>query len=236
MPRPPRIEVAGGIHHVTAKTPYGRVLFIDDHDRHRYLELLAKEVQRRGWKVLTYCQMTNHVHLLVLTPEPDLGVGMKAMHERFATDVNRRHGQHGHVFGARFANRLVRSDRHLHGCFRYIARNPVEAGICDTPLAWRWSGHGALVGLTEAAGGIDVPTALERFGSNTGAARIAYQQLVAPTTDVLIDELARSEPSTWLATAVDDFGMQIGDLAERLRVHPVTAARRLGRARARRSG
>ena len=67
--------------------------------------------------------------------------------------------------------------------------------------------------MTEPAGGIDVPTALERFGSNTGAARIAYQQLVAPTTDVLIAELARSEPATWLATAVDDFGMQIGDLA-----------------------
>jgi hypothetical protein len=64
---------------------------------------------------------------------------MKAMHERFATELNRRHLQHGHVFGARFANRLVRTDRHLHGCFRYIARNPVEGGSA-TP---RSGGDGA---------------------------------------------------------------------------------------------
>jgi hypothetical protein len=39
MPRTPRIELAGALHHVTAKTPTGRLLFIDDRDRHRYLQL-----------------------------------------------------------------------------------------------------------------------------------------------------------------------------------------------------
>jgi putative transposase len=231
MPRLPRIEVAGGIHHVTAKAPFGRVLFIDDQDRVRYLALLAKEAEKREWQVLTYCEMTNHIHLLVRTPDPDLGAGMKSLHERFAVDLNRRHRQYGHVFGARFANKLVRSDRHLHGCLRYIARNPVAAGICASPIEWPWSGHAAIVGLAEPAGGIDVAGALEWLAPNVGAARIAYQQLVAATTEALLDEWARSGSPQWLATAVDDFGVPIDDLAERLGVHRVTVLRRLDAAR-----
>jgi putative transposase len=216
---------------VTAKAPFGRVLFLDDEDRVRYLGLLEREVRRRKWRVLTYCQMTNHVHLLVHTPEPDLGAGVKSMHERFAVDLNRRHRQHGHVFGARFANKLVLSDRHVFGCLRYIARNPVEAAMCTSPIEWPWSGHGALVGIAEPAGGIDIGGALEWLGPNMGAARIAYQQLVAPSTDALLDELARSEPDTWVAIAVDDFAVSIDELAARLGVHRVTALRRLAKAR-----
>ena len=216
---------------MTAKAPFGRVLFIDDQDRVRYLALLAKEAEKREWRVFTYCEMTNHVHLLIRTPEPNLGAGMKSLHERFAVDLNRRHRQHGHVFGARFANKVVRSDRHLHGCLRYIARNPVEAGICANPIEWPWSGHGAIVGLAEPSGGIDVAGALEWFGPTVGAARIAYQQLVAPTTEALLDEWARSGSQQWLATAVDDFGVPVADLATRLGVHRVTVLRRLDAAR-----
>jgi hypothetical protein len=103
------------------------------------------------------------------------------------------------------------------------------------PIQWPWSAHGALVGLAEPAGGIDVRGALEWFASSTGAARIAYQQLVAPSEDGLLDEWERSEPDTWIATAVDDFCVPIGELATRLGVHPVTASRRLAAARSRRA-
>ena len=235
MPRPPRIEVAGGVHHVMAKAPFGRVLFIDDQDRVRYLGLLAREVARRRWRVLTYCQMTNHLHLLIRTPEPDLGAGIKSIHERYATDLNTRHRQYGHVFGARFKNKLVRTDRHLHGCLRYIARNPVEAGMCAAPIEWPWGAHGALVGLVEPSGGVDVEGALSCLGSNLGSARIAYQQLVAPTTSALLGEWEHADPDTRLAIAVDDFNVDIAAVAERLGVHQVTAWRRLAAARKRRA-
>lgn len=208
---------------MTAKAPYGRVLFIDDQDRVRYLGLLAKEVEEREWQVFTFCEMTNHVHLLIRTRHANLGAGMKSMHERFATDLNRRHTQHGHVFGARFGSKPVRSDRHLLGCLRYIARNPVKAGMCASPADWPWSGHRALLGITEQETCVDVAGALEFLGANLGAARIAYQQLVARSDQDLIRD--------GLASAVDDFGIPASDLAEHLRVHPATAYRRLDAAR-----
>src|SRR5215210_124597 len=116
-----RCEVAGGIHHLVGKSPSGRLLFRTDDDRRRYLVLLGEEVKRREWEVFTYCQMTNHVHLLVRTPEADLGDGVKIIHETFARECNQRYEEWGHLFGRRFFNGVVRSDRHFAGCMRYIA-------------------------------------------------------------------------------------------------------------------
>src|SRR5215213_4572053 len=118
-----RVELAGGIHHVTAKSPSGRLLFREASDRRRYLVLLAEQLRERAWELLTYCLMTNHLHLLVLTPQPDLGDGIKAIHERFAREMNRTYDGWGHLFGRRFHNEVVQTDAHLHGCLRYIARN-----------------------------------------------------------------------------------------------------------------
>jgi REP element-mobilizing transposase RayT len=89
MPRQARVELAGGIHHVVGKATARRVLFHSDRDRQLYLRLLAREVRERRWRVLTFCLMTNHAHLLVLTPEPDLGLGFKRIHEEFAQSINR---------------------------------------------------------------------------------------------------------------------------------------------------
>jgi putative transposase len=136
MPRRPRLELAGGLHHVTAKSPSERLLFPDDRARQFYLQLVAHEVRERGWRVLTYCLLGNHLHLLVLTPHPNLGEGFKRMHEDFARYLNRTLGMKGPAFAERFYSKHVRDDTHAIGCLRYIARNPVEAGIAsDRPLA-----------------------------------------------------------------------------------------------------
>jgi hypothetical protein len=126
------------------------------------------------------------------------------------------------VFGARFGSKLVRSDRHLHGCLRYIAHNPVKAGMCGSPGGWKWSAHRELLGVAEPAC-VDVEAALSFLGPNLGAARIAYQQLVACSDQDLV--------RTGLASAVDDFGIPIADAAQHLGVHLATAYRRLDAAR-----
>src|SRR5438034_8693704 len=166
MPRRPRVELAGGVHHVTAKTPSGRILFYDDRDRQQYLRLVAREVRERRWSLLTFCLMTNHVHLLVRTPDPDLGAGIKRIHEDFARAINGRHEFQGHVFANRFYNGLVPTDRHLMGCLRYIARNPVRHGACQQPRDWRWSAHPALAGVLDPPLFLDVVSAYSYLGGN----------------------------------------------------------------------
>ncbi len=219
------------MHHVTGKSPSGRLLFHDDVDRQRYLQFVAREVREREWRVLTFCLLGNHLHLLVQTPCPDLSAGFKRVHEQFARHINRRRGEGGHVFGDRFYSGPVRTHRHVLGCLRYIARNPIEAGICRHPHDWPWSAHRALAGTAEPPAFLDVAAAYEHLGSYRGEARLNYLQLVAKSTDGLLADLAHSNSDAWLIAAVDDFSIPIGEIAQFLKISRTTAYERLAKAR-----
>ncbi len=193
MPRKQRVELAGATHHVTARTVTGRLLFEDDADHRAYAALLAAEVSERGWVLLTWCHMPNHVHLLVRTEEANLGRGMKAVHERYATHVNERYAEHGHVFGDRFHNRLLRDDAHLIATLRYIARNPVAAALCASASDWRWSAHRALAGLEAAPPFLAVTAALAVLASSEVARRATYVELVAGADPELVRAMAQRD-------------------------------------------
>jgi len=83
--------------------------------------------------------MTNHFHLLFDTPRADLSNGMHRLNSVYATYFNERHGFDGHLFDRRFGSRLVETEEHLIDASRYIAFNPVRAGLCGHPREWRWS-------------------------------------------------------------------------------------------------
>jgi putative transposase len=91
--------------------------------------------------------MSNHVHLLVELRKPTLSTGMQYLNSAYARAFNKRHGYSGHAFEARFHSSLVASERHLAATLRYIALNPVAAGLCMDPAQWRWSSYRATAGL-----------------------------------------------------------------------------------------
>jgi REP-associated tyrosine transposase len=149
MPRPLREEVEDGIHHVFARGNDRQAIYRDDHDRLLYLELLGGVVSRKRWRCLAFCLMDNHVHLLVQTPDANLGAGMQRLHGDYALLFNRRHRRVGHLFQGRFGSNLVTDDEELWTIARYIARNPVEAGRCRFATEWPWS---SARGLLEGSG------------------------------------------------------------------------------------
>lgn len=144
MPRRPREEAEGAIHHVYARGNRSAAIFVDDRDRRRYLRLLARAVLKQRWRCLAYCLMTNHVHLLIETPLPNLGAGMQRFHGDYALTFNRRHGLAGHVFQGRYGAVRVTSDEQLVTVARYLAANPVKAGLCLREEDWEWSSTAAL--------------------------------------------------------------------------------------------
>jgi putative transposase len=95
--------------------------------------------------------MHNHYHLLVRTPEPNLGAGMHRLNGHYARDFNRRYGRTGHLWERRYHSVLLCEDAHLAQTVGYIALNPVRAGICERPDQWRWSAHRGLAGLAADA-------------------------------------------------------------------------------------
>jgi len=145
MPRPPRIQVPGGIYHVNANSVTSRALFYDNDARRMFLSFLNAVTARYSLEILAYVLLSTHYHLLVRTPEADLSRSMQWLNSRFAAAINEQEGERGHVFGARFSSKLVTSDAQLLATVRYIARNPVEAGICDRASDWPWSSYSVLV-------------------------------------------------------------------------------------------
>jgi putative transposase len=177
MPRPPRDELAGAIHHVFSRGNAKQAIYRDDRDRARYLGILGKVVVRQRWRCLAYCLMDNHMHLLVETPAPNLGRGMQWLHGIYGQAFNQRHRRSGHVFQGRFGSERMKSDVQLLVVARYIARNPVEAGLCSEPDEWGWGSHTTVLGGRGPAW-LDTPRLLDFFGAGGGNSLRRYCDFV----------------------------------------------------------
>ena len=155
------------------------LLFRDDVDRKGYLWLLGRVVGIKSWRCLSYCLMDNHVHLLIETPRPNLGDGMQRLHGDFGRGFNRHHRRSGHVFQGRFGSTRIKDDEQLWTVAGYIAANPVAAGLCRSPEAWRWGSHACTVGASTAPAWLDLGRLYERFGVWGGDPRARYLEAVA---------------------------------------------------------
>ncbi len=127
--------------HVFARGNDKGLIYRDDLDRTTYLRMLRGTIKQFRWRLLAYCLMDNHVHLLIETPEANLGAGMQRMHGLYAREFNSRHRRSGHLFQGRYGSVRIKTDEQLWAVAVYIAMNPVEAGLCRVPEAWPWSSH-----------------------------------------------------------------------------------------------
>ena len=101
MPSMQRIEYPGAIYHVINRGKYRKELFLKQNTGEAFERCLFEIVDRCGWKLHAYVIMSNHYHLAVETPEPNLVVGMKWLQSTFATRFNRLRKERGHVFQGR---------------------------------------------------------------------------------------------------------------------------------------
>ena len=163
MARLPRELLAGGVYHAFARGNRGSEIFADDADYAEYMELLRKAVERFRWHLLAYCLMGNHVHLLVETPEPNLPEGMQWLHGKYGRYFNDRHQLYGHLFQGRYKAVRQKSDEQLWQAMRYVALNPVSAGLCERPGDYRWSSYWATLAPSVE------PVALHRLSRFIGA-------------------------------------------------------------------
>ena len=184
------------MHHVFARGNRRHDIYLEDVDRRIYLALLAAVVARQRWRLLAYCLMHNHMHLLVETPEPNLGRGMQQLHGEYAQTFNRRHARTGHLFQGRFASIPVRTDGQLWMTVGYIALNPVEAGLCDDPEDWPWASHAAVVGGAPPRW-LDAARLLSYLAGGGGDPRRRYGEIV----DDRLRRLGRLAPEPAIARA-----------------------------------
>ena len=179
MARPPRLEFAGAVYHVTSRGNARQDIVADDEDRRAFLRLVAHVVDRYGWLCHAYCLMDNHYHLLIETPQPNLSRGMRQLNGRYTQSYNRRHRRVGHLLQGRFKAILVEKDAHLLELCRYVVLNPVRAKLVAHPRRWRWSSYRTTGGETEAPAWLMTDWVLAQFGQRRRTAQEKYRVFVA---------------------------------------------------------
>ena len=178
MGRTPRIQLAGALYHVTSRGNAQQRICLDDWDHTWLVAQIGEAVTRYGWICQSYCVLGNHFHLSVKTPEPNLAKGMRILNGPYAQRFNRRYGRVGHVFQGRYSAELVTRDEHLLELSRYVALNPVRAGLCSRPELWPWSSYRATIGLDAAPSWLAVDALLAPFDGGPTAAAVRYRSFV----------------------------------------------------------
>jgi len=141
-------DKSAGLFHVYTHSVWAAELFRNDRDFVVFLRELARAIDKAGWTCVGFCLMRTHYHLVLDVDHDALPLGMHALNFRYAVEFNRRHGMKGHVLGARYGSVRIEDETHLLDAYRYVARNPVEAGTCQAAEDWRWSSFAA-VGVAE---------------------------------------------------------------------------------------
>ena len=178
MARPLRIEFAGALYHVTSRGNEKRTLFEDDNDFARRLTWLARTIDTYGWRIHAFVLMTNHDHLFVETPEPNLAAGTQFLNGSYTGYFNFRHHRVGHLFQGRYKAVLIQKQGHYREISRYIHLNPVRAGLVERPEDWPWSSYPGYHWLGKRLSWVTYDRVLTKHGSDEVRARQAYRRFV----------------------------------------------------------
>jgi REP element-mobilizing transposase RayT len=241
VPRSPRLELEGGVHHVITRGDHRERIFDDDVDRRRFLRRFGEIAVRYEWVPLSYCLMDNHVHLVVETPSRTLGFGCRDLIGDYARRRNAQRDEVGHVFQGRFHSRLVLDERYFAQLLRYVALNPVKAGVSATADDWPWSAHRGL----RAGGGDPLARAdrvSELLGVSGGPDPNRYPALFEPGNALAV-QYGAADPGTWRPSlevllengldaglaAAREHGYRLAEIGRHLGIHESTVCRRLKR-------
>ncbi len=180
MPRKPRLDIEGALHHVMVRGIDGCRLFRTRKDYEDLIMRFQDSFSRGTTSVYAWTLMPNHVHLLLRTGREPLSGVMRRILTGYAVSFNRRHKRTGHLFQNRFKSILVEEEPYLLQLVRYIHLNPLRGFVVKTVEdldTFPRSGHSVLLGLVDYSWQ-DCDYILRRFGGTVKAAREAYRSFV----------------------------------------------------------
>ncbi|NTU67896.1 MAG: hypothetical protein HGB02_03335 [Chlorobiaceae bacterium] len=181
MPRGPRLDAPGALHHVMVRGIEGSPIITDDDDRNLFLRRMGMAATGTGTTIFAWALMTNHAHLLLRSGAAGLSTFMRKFLTGYASLYNRRHQRQGHLFQNRYKSVLCEEDAYFLKLVSYIHLNPFRAGLVgslDELSGYPWSGHASLINGTEADWQ-DRDYVLGHFGDREGSALKAYLAFVS---------------------------------------------------------
>ena len=152
MTRIARALASGLPHHAVQRGNNKDKVFLDDDDFEKYRHLLVKYSVRWECPILSYCLMSNHVHLL-LRPLTDCALPkmMQGTALCYTQYFNKKYSRSGRLWESRYYSCIVDSERYLWAVARYIEQNPVRAGLVKCESEYHLSSARAHLGVVRDA-------------------------------------------------------------------------------------
>ena len=135
-----REESEWGIYHVTVRGVGRQLIFLSSADRMFFLKKMSEFKKETDVKILAYCLMDNHVHLLLDSEMVQISLFMQKLEESYIRFFNWKYDRVGTLFQGRFGSKPIVSERNLLCAIRYIHSNPQKAGMCRAK-DYTWSSY-----------------------------------------------------------------------------------------------
>ncbi|ASQ90332.1 hypothetical protein CHL67_04790 [Prosthecochloris sp. GSB1] len=180
MPRGPRLDAPGTLHHVMIRGIEKGCIVDDDMDRNEFLNRMGRLASESGTGIYAFALLDNHVHMLLKSGPVGLSTYMRRLLSGYAQYFNRRHKRVGHLFQNRYKSIICEEDAYFDKLVAYIHLNPLRAGLVESfeQLAvYPWSGHAVLMGKVRHDW-MDSDYVLGIFGGRAGTARKAYLEFL----------------------------------------------------------
>ena len=140
MPRYPRSYLNTSFFHVMTQGINKNYIFDNSNDIVYYINKMEQLTREQKIEILAYCIMNNHVHLLIRTNEiGELSKYMQRLNMTYGKYYNKKYNKVGFVFRDRYKSEAIYTESQLYNCIKYIANNPVKAGICKAPEEYPYS-------------------------------------------------------------------------------------------------
>lgn len=141
MGRPKRAADGGLIYHVLNRANARMTIFEKADDFEAFERVLEQAVERCQMRLLAYCLMPNHWHLVVWPDEDgqlSRFVGWLTLTHTQRWHAHRHSTGSGHVYQGRFKSFPVQDDEHFLTVCRYVERNALRANLVQYAQQWRW--------------------------------------------------------------------------------------------------
>lgn len=132
-------------YHITSRGDDRKPIYRSPRDYDKFLEYILRAKEKFHFFLHAYCLMTNHYHLLLETPKPNLPDIMQYVNTSYTTYHNVKQKRSGHLFQGRYKSILIEQESYYDRLTRYIHRNPVRAKIVKKPSEYRWSSCNAFL-------------------------------------------------------------------------------------------
>ena len=140
MSRIARKDIVSKYYHIMVQGINKEAIFEEDNFKIRYLYYLRKSLKNRSVILIAYCVMNNHIHILLFSEDvfniSKLMLSVNTQYAKYYNDITKRCG---YVYRDRFKIEIIKNQRHLLNCIRYIHNNPVKAKICSKALEYKFS-------------------------------------------------------------------------------------------------